>query len=104
MTVSSQKIKMYWYVLIHDIDGIIVPKKHKTYQDYLLSYLDKNHTASSDDCLSIGSAYFYRNLPQINQNSYPNYVPLLKLNSRFEPEPLGIPNQGGWGCQRVSLK
>ena len=94
-----RKIQKYWYVLIHDMDEIVVPKKHPTYVEYIGNYTLNNTTASELDCLSVRSQYFYRILPS-KENSYPDYVPLLKMTQRYPVEPFGIPGQGGIGMSK----
>ena len=54
--------------------------------------------------MSVRSAYFYRNIIQLKNNTFPDYIPPLKHISRFEPEPLGIASQGGVGMAKSFSK
>ena len=80
-----RNIKRYWYVLIHNIDEIVIPRQFGTFVEYLENYVDQFQNTSSGHCLAIRSAYFYKSFSSA-RNQYPRYMILLKKTKRFAPE------------------
>lgn len=81
------------FVLIHDLDELVVPAPpHRTYTSFLEDYDRKHHNLSSTHCVSVRSAFFYRGFGAGNPE-FGEHLPLHRYTQRWNAEPLGDPSQ-----------
>ena len=93
-----RKTKKLWYILIHDLDEVIIPSYHYTLQEYILALFKAHPETKNSMCLTVRSSYFYRFME--NKSDFPDHLPLLRYTLKYPTEPLGVPNVNDVGMSK----